>query len=281
METSLLIRPWASRQDKRTLARKRQELGSRAFARGYQQNALSDSEKLFPHFKDCLIPGVDPKSLITREWMTVAGLDLAGSNRKGTCLIILAVSPDQYRTRVPVSVRFGAWNGKQIAEVLSNAIQIWHIRHTKIEDNSLQDTIIDLLSVINPQIEVSGFTTSANKRDPEIGLPSLDQEFERGLWRVADPHYADVSCNCDWCLWKRQMLNYPAVENADGVMSSWFVREAAVELGPGFGEVMDEDMPGFREKSPYVIDGASRFGSLRSRPYSWKLSTSKRRRSFR
>lgn len=235
----LILENWSSRQTREFLQLKRRELGSRAFARGFQQQALSDAERLFPHFERCLLPGKGPWDVITREWLTVAGLDLAGKGRRGTCLFILAVSPGSPRVRVPVSVELGAWNSRQIAERVVSAIHTWNIRHTKVEDNSLQDSFIELIRLVDPTVELSGFTTSWNKRDPEIGLPSLDREFEMGIWKVPWPH-AGRDCNCDYCLWIHQMKAYPAVESADSVMATWFAREAALELGPGFSELAED-----------------------------------------
>jgi hypothetical protein len=274
----LLVRNWSDRQTEDFLRQKRQSLGSRAFARGYQQNALSDAEKLFPHFNDCVFPGSDAWSFINRDWLTVAGLDLAGKSRRGTCLVILAICPDSTRTRVPVAVEFGAWNSTEIALHVSDAIKTWQIRHTMIEDNSLQDAIIDLIELTSPGLELSGFTTGWNKRDPDIGLPSLDREFERRMWRIPDPHDSE-ECTCDYCIWLRQMQNYPAVDSADGVMAAWFAREAAVELGPGLGD-LDDPYVGPDSRSKWEIEGAFSFGN-RNRSFTWGISDLSQRRDQR
>ena len=267
------LRNWSDRQDIEFLQSKRLELGSRAFARGFQQNALSDAEKLFPHFGQCLLPGVDIWDVIARDWSVVAGLDLAGRTRRGTCLLILAVSPDEQRIRVPVSVTFGAWNSREIAFHVVEAIRTWNVRHTKVEDNSLQDSFIELIRLTDPSVDLAGFTTSWNKRDPEVGLPSLDREFERRMWLVPHPHVEQEECRCDRCLWIRQMLNYPAVESADGVMAAWFAREAALELGPGLGYAS-------AELGEVAVDSRRDWGISRtpdlwegSRRWSWRLGS--------
>lgn len=176
-------------------------------------------------------------------------------------------------------MEFGAWNSTAIVERIVGAIRGWNVVHTKIEDNSLQDTIIEMIELVAPTLEVAGFTTSWNKRDPDIGLPSLDREFQKGLWKIPDPHAEREICNCDYCLWLRQMKSYPAVENADGVMAAWFAREAAKELGPGLGELGDfNTSPG---ESRWELDGASRFGpgarSFRWAPGGRPTFTKKRR----
>lgn len=271
----LTIRNWSSRQTEEFLRQRRQALGSRAFARGYQQNALSDAEKLFPHFDDCVYGGADVWDLIQRDWAMVAGLDLAGKSRRGTCLAILALCPDETRTRVPVSIEFGAWNSTEIAYHVSDAIKTWEVRHTKIEDNSLQDAIIDLIELTSPDLELSGFTTSWNKRDPDIGLPSLDREFERRMWKIPDPHESD-DCVCDHCVWLRQMRNYPAVDSADGVMAVWFAREAALELGPGVSNLGDSYV-GTDSQSRWEIEGVKGYSS-RDRSFAWALGELNRRK---
>lgn len=243
MSFTFYIRNEGSRQSPEYLRRRREVLGSRAFARGYQQKAISDAELLFPNFESCLIYGAEPRDLVNSEWLYVAGLDLAGHGRSGTCLLVLAVSPDARRLRVPVEVRFGAWTGQQIAREVARVLRVWNVRHTKVETNALQDVFIEMIQMEDPDLELAGFHTSWNKRDPELGLPSLDREFERGQWRVPHPHYAERDCACDHCRWIQQMLNYPAVDNADGVMAAWFAREAAVELGPGLQGLVLQETP--------------------------------------
>lgn len=267
----LIIRNWSERQTEDFLKQRRQELGTRAFARGFQQNALADSEKLFPHFDDCVIPGAKAWDIIARDWTTVAGLDLAGRTRRGTCLVILAVSPDAVRKRVPVSVEFGAWNSTEIAAHVTDAIRTWNCVHTMIEDNSLQDSIIELIRLVDPSVELAGFTTSWNKRDPDIGLPGLDREFENRMWAIPDPH-TSTECICDYCLWLRQMRNYPAVEAADGVMATWFAREAALGLGPGLAEISDSYV-GEDSVSRWALEGTKRFGGG-ERSFRWELRQS-------
>ncbi len=259
----------SSRHSVEFLRRKRAVLGARAFARGFQQKAISDAELLFPHFESCIVPGAAPEDLVSREWLFVAGLDLSGQGRRGTCLLVLGVSPGAKRIRVPVDVQFGAWSGQQIARQVAYALRRWNVRHTKIETNALQGTIIEMLELEDPTLELSGFTTSWNKRDPELGLPSLDREFERLQWRIPHPHYDTPDCQCDFCTWIRQMRNYPAVDNSDGVMACWFAREAAVELGPGLEDIVDTE-----EEEEF---GQWRWSVRRGERNSWSLGTVRER----
>ena len=58
-----------------------------------------------------------------------------------------------------------------------------------------------------------------------MGLPGLAAEMERGGWLVPLKGH-EVTCSCGLCQWLIELENYP-LDFTDGVMASWFAREAA------------------------------------------------------
>ena len=95
-----------------------------------------------------------------------------------------------------------------------------------VENNAYQQALIDWTQTKGfDTIPIIAFTTGKQKSDAEIGLPALDVQFERHLWRFYIPKH-EVGCRCTWCQFVREMKNYPVYDTSDFVMSFWFAERA-------------------------------------------------------
>jgi hypothetical protein len=80
----------------------------------------------------------------------------------------------------------------------------------------------------DPKLPLQGYRTGAEKADDQIGLPALAAAVDRGDWIIPAggvPHGG--GCACAYCAWQRKLLLYPAAEHADTVMGMWFAEIAA------------------------------------------------------
>jgi hypothetical protein len=106
-----------------------------------------------------------------------------------------------------------------------------------VENNAYQQSLIDWLSATEDLrtrypfwVKVQAFTTGKQKSDPDMGLPSLDVEFNNEAWFVCMDEvkaHEMATCKCGWCVWLREVDEYPISATNDCVMAMWFFREAA------------------------------------------------------
>lgn len=205
------------------MIQRRREIGERAFDRGYRQLAISDQERYFPSLTACLVPGV-PSQYVSEGAIYFAGVDISTTRRAGNCIVVGALNPNG--TRVPVHVVYGAWRAPELAHKIIDAFKTWRLQVIMVENNAYQQSLIEWVQEISPDpIPVEGFTTGANKLAIEMGLPSLELEFQQRLWVIADPQH-DIDCRCDWCRWLLELRQSPAVASMDGVMATWMLLQA-------------------------------------------------------
>lgn len=214
--------------------------GFRSFRRNFQLDPYSEDERKLPNFKKAVDAGagVTVQALLDRwpRCMRFTGIDPGGSNRLGTAIITLGISPDTLQ-RFPLSVRFGAWKPKRVAEEAIREQLKWNSAVIYFENNALQEAFIDLIRLIPgaPVMPIKGFYTGKQKSDPQIGIEGLDIEFGNGNWIIpsAEFEHHEVGCECGWCRWKAELLNYPNYETTDGVMGTWFSWSALRVGGSG------------------------------------------------
>ena len=210
----------------------------RAFARGFQMKAFTDSERMFPSFQSCYAHGVVVGDVARRGWPVFIGVDLAGPRRPGTVLFAVALNPQDNR-RYPVEIQVGSWTSPETAQRLAQM----HDRHPNtrfimVENNGYQQALVDWINhsqdvTKNFYYKVEAFTTGANKVSPEVGLPSLEIEFKNKAWVVPVDEFAGhpPTCSCGWCTWTTQMRDYPFSAATDSVMACWFAREGIAKWG--------------------------------------------------
>ena len=249
--------PLWSRYDKPQLLRKRQEIGERAFNRGYRQIPISDSDRYFPKFSTAIIANRSADDLAPATWPCIVGVDMSGKNRKGTVIFIGRVNPAN-QVKVPIAIWHGKWSGAEKARTFQSVYERYDPVAMYVENNAQQQDLLDVC-MDDPKYTFSsvlhGHLTGANKFDPTIGLPSMDAEFERGSgtrgWLVpgleftGPAHDAGACGMCGFCRWVEEMSLYPYSVSNDAVMSSWIFREGVRKhFGSSGGLVNPSDIVG-------------------------------------
>jgi hypothetical protein len=248
------------------LKRKHLQLGNRAFERGYRQKPHASGDRMFPHFiknviyfygKDWRLISdpdchehYDPESkfYVDPTWSRYTGCDLAGKNRRGTVIYTIAVSPDG--TRHVLDIKLGKWDGYNFGLNLEATFvdDLLRARKINVENNALQDYAIDVLREMAKHDEITcfpyikGFHTGKKKMDPELGLPSIDVQYQNKRWVMAIPHRENevverdekntAVCYCPYCVFVRETseLTYEDIEvgpTPDTVMGQYFAKEAS------------------------------------------------------
>ena len=225
---------WKEKWSKHQLLKKFEE-GPREFRRGFRLDAMSDDERMLPHFDMAVEAGrgLTVETLLMKETPTIPfmGGDPGGTgrsgSREGAALFVLGLNQGQ---RIPLDVRFGNWSPKQWVENAVELYQRWMPAVVYVENNGLQEAYLELMRSMpgTPVLPLWGFLTGANKSDPTIGIEGLDSEFIQGRWTIPSAEFYDheVGCSCHWCRWYAEVANYPNYSSTDGVMSMWFSWQA-------------------------------------------------------
>lgn len=230
------IQHWESRWPEIALRRKHADIGSTAFARGYQMDAISVSDYTFQHFWKILKPefGREILDRHTSDWNYFGGIDISSSTRPGSVIFTVGVRGDGLR--FPVDLRVGKWSSPQFVNEVKQCYNEFRHQVFLVENNAVQTQFVEWLEHDARYINVQGYLTGKQKYDPNIGLPSLDLEFERDTWTfpmgIIQGH-SQTDCRggrdgglCVWCRWINEMAMHPQYATSDTVMAMWFAREA-------------------------------------------------------
>lgn len=230
---------WSARWAQSSLTLEYQR-NPRSFSRGFQMKPYDDAERTFPSFKTCFSPGVVVGEIARRGYPVFVGVDLSSDKRPGTCMFALAMDPVS-RRRFPLEIALGAWTSPETAQRLADMNAKYNVKVIMVENNAYQQSILDWIRHTGTQGGMSanfwwkleGFTTGKNKSSPEYGLPSLEVEFKNKAWVIPEAEFMghDVTCRCGWCVWQREVVDFPAGATSDTVMAMWFAREALAKFG--------------------------------------------------
>ena len=216
--------------------RTEKEAAPRAFARGFEMRAFTDDERMFPSFSMCFNPAVRVADIKSRGWPTFVGCDLAGKKRPGNVIFAGAMDPQTHH-RYPLEIHAGKWTSTQMARrMFETHDRMPNCRCIMVEDNGYQESLIDWIKTEGNATwwwKIEAFTTGANKSSMEIGLPSLELEFNKRMWQIPEGEWKGhpLTCTCGWCTWKSEMTDYPMSASTDTVMACWFFREAISRWG--------------------------------------------------
>lgn len=214
-----------------------EEIGSRAFNRGYRQEALSDEDRTFSSYLNIFKKGISMRDVVSHNWPRVGGMDPFG---QWVAIFTLAISPEG--KRYPVEIRRGKWDSTRAVLELIDAFRVHKHQLICVENNAAQDAIRQwALEKGQASMPLVPFTTGSQKAHPEIGLPGMNVEFENGSWVVADLEHGP-DCLCAWCIWKMELRTHPVGVTADTVMASWLAREAARALTAGVCQPQGEEI---------------------------------------
>jgi hypothetical protein len=226
---------WPETWTEEALRQREAEIGSRAFARQFLLQAVSDEERLFSQagLQRCRDTRYEVGRLIPPEgWPIFMGVDLAASVR-GTgsfnVLFVLAVNPEG--RRLPAEIRRFQGRLSEVVTMIVQTAQRWKPEKIVVENNAFQQAVLDLVRREDPRLPVVGYRTGAEKADEQVGLPALAAAIDAGEWMLPAgglPHGG--GCACAYCAWQREVQLYPAAEHADTIMAMWFAEIAARDL---------------------------------------------------
>ena len=208
------------------------DMGTRNYTRSCRLIPFSDSELYFPSFEKCVIYGHDPidfgKSFFEKnDCFVISGIDYSSDKRPGTIMFTVAVDKASGR-RVPVDLIAL----KDPAKLPEHMIRVWRTYGVNLfyaENNALQEVITDLLISFTgvKYLPVEGFHVGRNKADPQMGIISMEKEFDNKMWTFALPKKPEPGDDKNY-VWARafyEIRDYPFWEPNDIAMSMWFVRE--------------------------------------------------------
>jgi len=212
---------------KGTLIHIREERGNAAFERGFRQRAITDEDKLFPHFLQCKKPIKIEDLGEIDAWKRYSGVDPASEVRPGSVIFTIGKSPQG--VRIPIEIRRGAWKGGALVDQIGDAVRTNRSQVCMVENNALQDIIRQWALEKDRSLPLKGYRTGSQKSDEIEGLPGMDVEMENNGWLFPGGEWDGHSgnCQCSWCVWEREMMDYPQSETSDCVMAMWFAREAS------------------------------------------------------
>lgn len=203
-------------------------IGSRAFDRGYRQEALNDEDRTFPSSEKIFFWNTG-KDIVRPHWARCTGIDPFGQQ---VVIFTLALSPDG--RRFPIDIRRGKWQPKRTVRELLQVFDEMNSQIIVVENNASQEAIIQWAQEVGRKdLPIIPFVTGKQKADPVLGLPSLDVEFENGAWCVPMLGVDEMDSENPFNVWRRELRSHPVAEAADTVMASWFAREGARYLLQG------------------------------------------------
>lgn len=237
----------------------------RAYRRGYEQDAMSDDELMFPSwtkvrdsFRGMRITdllGVSRAEWF-RRWMRLAGVDLSNQHRAGNVIVTLAVEKvvdldararaqlprAMTSRRCPLEVCWpeeDTWTHPELVQQMNGANARWEWDRVFVESNAQQEQLIRWGETIGaPWTDrAEGFCTTVKKWDEYLGLPGIEVELSHGLWLIPYGEWEghDRGCQCGWCALDADMSTFTATGPAEGygdkTMALYFAWEAA-KAGP-------------------------------------------------
>lgn len=222
--------------------RKRAKESPRAYKRGFELKAFSDSESTFPSFGKCEIPGLVLGDVQRKNWPCVLGVDPAGKKRLGNAIVAVKVDPVT-RRRFPVEVRYGAWRSSETADHIEDMNRAHNPTVIMVENNAYQQALIDWVGDSKGRYSYwmkleAVTTTDGLKADAELGLPGLEVEFAHEAWCFPKSEYEGAGQDDEdpkraaWARLAYEFRYHPIASTSDGVMATWFARQG-IEMYAG------------------------------------------------
>lgn len=198
-------------------------IGTRAFNRGFRQQALSDEDRTFPSSEMIFRPDVG-MSVVSNDWPRIMGVDPFG---QWVILFTIAVNPDNHK-RFPLEIirrKMGP------ADTVNEIIAAYHRHNHQLivcENNAAQEAIKQwALEKGKADLPIIPFTTGSNKANIDFGLPSVEVEFNNGAWVVPYAGIDAFDAEHTFNIWRNELMSHPLAEAWDTVMAMWFAREGA------------------------------------------------------
>jgi hypothetical protein len=226
---------WPEKWSKEALTIRRDEIGTRAFARAFKMEALSEDEAIF---NDEMIKGCETHDFAYGELPLVGrpiilmGVDLgsARSTKEANYTVIFTGAVINNK-KIPLNITRGRFKSPEFAKIFYDLVKMFNPSYILIENNASQEAIIQWVrekygdDISLPPIK--GYFTGSQKMSEEVGLPSMAVEMEQKSWLLPEFHTSD--CKCGYCTWIRELKDFPIGKFYDTVMASWLFREAVRE----------------------------------------------------
>jgi len=228
---------WESKWTTEQLQDRRSKMGSREFDRGYRQVAVSDDDLVFKMEsieqcleRDVVLPDKLYKGSMWENMIRDGGVDLAiaTANKELAYFVILGIATDR-KTHDRWIIQMERSRGLTFSQQI-DAIRAAYYRFgyeiIEVENNGYQNAVVRHFSEEEQQlIPVRGFHTGeVQKKDLELGVPSLAVEFEHHRWHIP---YGDVNTRRRMEPLLEELYSYPSPGvHDDCLMALYFAREA-------------------------------------------------------
>jgi hypothetical protein len=240
-----------SEWNKQTLIAEYKARGAFYFNRSFRNNPTSEESRLFkasmffggPDGQGGAIKyGTPPwhEMYTGQEYPVFTGVDLGigqGAEHKPSVIFTIAVADGEDEnipsgTRIPLDIRRGRWNSPDTARQLVDVYNEYRPDIIMVENNYYQQALIDWIRDLQGvDLPIEGHYTGSQKMHPDYGIPLLASEFERDLWVIPMKQKHSVGCDCTYCLWIQEMMNYSSgAASTDLVMACWFAQRGAKRM---------------------------------------------------
>jgi len=225
---------WPKKWDSEALKTQRRILGRYEFDRAFRCMPITEEDRLFK------LKSIQNSflfdSIKTDGYEKYTGVDLAiGKSASANFTVIFTIAITDDGKRIPVEIKRGQMTSPETARALVATYEEFEPRCIMVENNFYQQALIDWLQDLKISIPIIPYFTGGQKSDPNIGLPSLADEFDRGEWIIPAKHDFQEDCKCSTCIWIEELVNYPHGKRDDTVIASWLAREAFRKTKIGIG----------------------------------------------
>ena len=170
------------------LMERKQSMGSVVFSREYLVSPISDASSIFPwEYLHTSIINMEAigyvsniESFPIKMKRVVVSVDFAKSANVGadyTVIMCIGMGFDNNFYLIAVERGKGWSTNEQVSRIVRFS-QAYHPHKIRAEDNGFQSVMIELVRQRGVK-NIEGHTTTINKRDDLIGLPSISAMFER------------------------------------------------------------------------------------------------------
>lgn len=222
---------WKERWSWDSLMQRKEQTGSMAFNKSYQNEAMSAEDRIFNEawLHEAKRKGANRTLMQTMDYskwdlggLTIAGgVDLAISKKDDsdfTAMAILGQTKDG--TKIPLWLSRERLTPAETKERIIALNARYKPDIVIVESNAYQKAMtIDLADTTS--VPVKAYTTGGEKYDIEIGVNSLAIDFENGKWilpySATDPHTREM---VDYLV--AGMLDFPSGHTEDLLMAVWF-----------------------------------------------------------
>lgn len=221
---------WGTRHPRERLEReKRTDIV--AYNRNRRSLAASPEEQVFGQYID-QIYRQDWKLSDVQDWHKFIGMDLATVRRRGTGIVVVAVSPDG-QMKIVLDIVLGQWTGPEKKQKIREYYDLYMPQVFMVENNSQQQDIVEFFIEDSVDIPIESYTTKGTKHGI---LESMAMEMRRGLWRFnlsdtgVDYLESGNSSSTDdsWVIFLSQVKNYIGEAQPPDMLMAWmFASEAS------------------------------------------------------